>query len=52
MYIVQEFAMSVVVNFGIKDFGDFVFEFSFDFNQRWGRLGVVRNFIWDCWFEL
>ena len=52
MYIVQEFATSVVVNFGIKDLGDFIFEFYFNFNQRWRRLGAVRNFVQDCRFKL
>lgn len=54
-YIVQKFAMSMVVNFRVKNFGDFIFEFSLNFNQWWGCwiwLGIsfrIASLSYDTW---
>jgi len=42
----------LVVNFGVKDFRDFIFELVVDFNQGWRRLGTIRNLIRSCEFQL
>ena len=42
----------LVVNFGIENFKDLIFEFSFNLNwwQRW--LCLVQNGIWKTGFQL
>ena len=40
------------INLGVKDFLDFVFNFSINLNQRWQRLSYVRNSAWMGEFEL
>ena len=41
--IVEQLASSAFVDFGIEDFGYFVFEIAFDFDWRGRRLGTVRD---------
>ena len=40
------------INFRVKDFLDFVFDFSVDLNQRQRRLNSIRNGAWVGEFEL
>ena len=49
---IQYFAGSLmVVNLGVEDFGDFEFWFVID-NNWWGwRLNMIRDWVWDCWFQ-
>ena len=40
------------INFRVKDFLDFVFDFSIDLNRRRQRLNSIRNGAWVGEFEL
>ena len=40
------------INFRVKDFLNFVFDFSVDLNRRWWRLNSIRNGAWVGEFEL
>ena len=40
------------INFRVKDFLDFVFNFSIDLNRRRQRLNSIRNGAWVGEFEL
>ena len=40
------------INFQVKDFFDFIFDFSVDLNQRWWRLNSIWNGAWVGEFEL
>ena len=40
------------INFRVKDFLDFIFDFSVDLNQRQRRLNSIRNGAWVGEFEL
>jgi hypothetical protein len=42
----------MIVNLGVKDFRNFKFQFSIDFDWRRRRLDMVRNGVWSCDFEL
>lgn len=44
--------MTTIVNLGVKDFRNFKFQFSVDFNRRRRRLDMVRNGVRSCNFEL
>ena len=42
---------TMVVNLGVKDFGNFEFQFVINSDwQGWG-LNMIRNQIWSCWFQ-
>ena len=50
---VEELAvMPSPINFRVKDFLDFIFDFSVDLDQRQGRLNSVWNSAWMGEFEL
>ena len=40
------------INFRVKNFLNFIFNFSVDLNQRWWRLNSVRNSAWMGEFKL
>ena len=40
------------INLRVKDFLDFIFDFSIDLNWRWWRLNSIRNSAWVGEFEL
>ena len=40
------------INFRVKDFLNFVFDFSINLNRRWQRLNSIRNGAWVGEFEL
>ena len=40
------------INFRVKDFLNFVFDFSINLNWRWQRLNSIRNGAWVGEFEL
>ena len=40
------------INFKVKDFLNFIFNFSVDLNQRWQRLNSIRNGAWVGEFKL
>ena len=40
------------INFRVKDFLDFIFDFSIDLNRRWRRLNSIQNGAWVGEFEL
>ena len=40
------------INFRVKDFLDFVFDFSVDLDRRWRRLNPIRKGTWVGEFEL
>jgi hypothetical protein len=42
----------MIINLGVKDFGNFKFQFSINFDRRRRRLDTVRNGVWSCDFEL
>jgi len=42
----------LVVNFGVEDFRDFIFELVVDFNWGWRRLGMIQNLVQSCKFQL
>ena len=48
---VLQLAFVLLVELGVKDFGDLVFGFTVnvDWRQRW--LDVVWDGVWSCWFE-
>ena len=40
------------INLRVKDFLNFIFDFSIDLNQRWRSLNSIRNGAWVGEFEL
>ena len=48
---VQEPTFPLVVDLGVEDSRDFVFNFAIDFNRR-QRLGTVQNGVRSCRFQL
>ena len=40
------------INLRVKDFLDFIFDFSVDLDQRWRRLNSVQNCAWVGEFKL
>ena len=50
---VEELAvMPSPINLRVKDFLDFIFDFSIDLDWRWQRLNSIRNGAWVGKFEL
>ena len=50
---VEELAvMPSPINFRVKDFLDFIFDFSVDLNWRWQRLNSIQNGAWVGEFKL
>ena len=49
---VQEPTFPLVVDFGVEDCHDFIFAFAVNFDQRWQRLGMVRNGVRSHGFQL
>jgi hypothetical protein len=42
----------LVVDLGVEDGCDFVFNFAVDFDWSWQRLGMIWNGVWSCRFQL
>jgi hypothetical protein len=42
----------LVVDLGVEDGHDLVFDFAVDFDQRWRRFGTVWNSVRSCGFQL
>jgi len=49
---VQEPTSPLVVDFGVEDGCNFIFNFTINFDQRWWRLDMVWNGVWSCRFQL
>jgi len=43
--------MTLVVNLGVENFGDFKFQFIIDNDWRGWGLNSIRIWIWSCWFQ-
>jgi hypothetical protein len=42
----------LVVDLGVKDGHDFIFDFTINFDWRWQRLGTIWNGVQSCGFQL
>jgi hypothetical protein len=42
----------LVVNLGVEDGRNLVFDFAIDFDWRWWRLGMIQNSVRSCGFQL
>jgi hypothetical protein len=42
----------LVVDLGVEDGRDLVFDFTVDFDRRWRRLGTIQNSVQSCRFQL
>ena len=48
---VEQPARLASVNFGVKDFSNFILKFTLNVDRRGQRLYMVQNFIWNSGFQ-